>query len=594
MSNGIDFKPSKYQQAIYDYIEHGQGHLVVEAAAGSGKTTTLIKCLDFIPKDKKVLIVAFNKDIVRELEGRTKVYDNVDVRTLHSLGFLMLRRNYGERGLTPEEFKYESQMKANIRQYSSINPYSLKGRQYIDYFRNIKTYVDFGRCYLAQSLKDLDFIEDRYGIETIADEKEVALEILDWGKTEIDTIDYTDMIWLPHSLNSKPIGLLYDYIMVDECQDLNRAERELILKCFKKGTRMIAVGDANQMVYSFAGADPESFNALKSIPNTVCLPLSISYRCSRSIVDYAKTIVPTIESDENDERQGKIAYNVPFEEIKDGDMVLCRNNAPLVQAYSTFLKMGKKAHIIGKDVGANLKILIKGTRQQKLNADCKADGVFVRLYDDLFTTRNKVMERSAIDEELAMTSSIVQSKLDMIKALEVLAEGVLTTDELISKIDAIFPKRDKKGGILLSTVHKAKGLEANNVYIVCKSLMPSKTAQQDWEIRQEENLMYVAYTRAKNILGFVDEKDFEQFDSSNANSMKALKRIEEQVCKVLGKKRRVAVNTSNMGEILGKAKKITSTRPSLGKTINISEPKKPQSLSESIPNKKKKKHKRSW
>ena len=138
MSNGIDFKPSKYQQAIYDYIEHGQGHLVVEAAAGSGKTTTLIKCLDFIPKDKKVLIVAFNKDIVRELEGRTKVYDNVDVRTLHSLGFLMLRRNYGERGLTPEEFKYESQMKANIRQYSSINPYSLKGRQYIDYFRNKK------------------------------------------------------------------------------------------------------------------------------------------------------------------------------------------------------------------------------------------------------------------------------------------------------------------------------------------------------------------------------------------------------------------------------------------------------------------------
>lgn len=146
----------------------------------------------------------------------------------------------------------------------------------------------------------------------------------------------------------------------------------------------------------------------------------------------------------------------------------------------------------------------------------------------------------------------------------------------------------------MSTVHKAKGLEANNVYIVCKSLMPSKTAQQDWEIRQEENLMYVAYTRAKNILGFVSEKDFEQFDSSNANSMKALKRIEEQVCKVLGKKRRVTVNTSNMGEILGKAKTITSTRPSFGKTISISEAKKPQLLSESIPNKKKKKHKRSW
>lgn len=101
------------------------------------------------------------------------------------------------------------------------------------YLDNIKKYVDFGRLYLCQTLKDLDFIEERYDIETIQDEKEIALKIMEWGKDELDAIDYTDMIWLPNKLFLKPYGLLYDYIMVDECQDLNKAERELILKCNK-------------------------------------------------------------------------------------------------------------------------------------------------------------------------------------------------------------------------------------------------------------------------------------------------------------------------------------------------------------------------
>lgn len=96
------------------------------------------------------------------------------------------------------------------------------------------------------------------------------------------------MIWLPNVLYLKPLGLLYDYIMVDECQDMNRAERQLLLKCFKMGTRMISVGDSQQMLYSFAGGDPESFQALKSMPNTICLPLSISYRCAQNIVRYAQ------------------------------------------------------------------------------------------------------------------------------------------------------------------------------------------------------------------------------------------------------------------------------------------------------------------
>ena len=550
-----EYEWSKYQLAIYDWIEHDQGHLVVEAAAGSGKSTTLVKCLDFISENSKVLLTAFNTDIVNELKKKVNDKPNVDIRTLHSLGLLFIKKNIPQASAIPEPFKYDSYIKNNIRELSSINLYTLRGREYFKYIDNIKKYVDFGRYYLCQTVNDLEFIESRYGIETIADEKEVALQVMEWGKNALETIDYTDMVWLPNALFLKPLGLLFDFIMVDECQDMNKAERELVLKCFKMGTRMVSVGDTQQMLYAFSGGDPESFNALKSIPNTKCLPLSISYRCGKNIVDFAKKIVPTIEAAEH-AIDGQVIRNVSLDIVKDGDMILCRNNAPLVQIYNEFLKLGKKSFIRGKDIGNNLKALVKSTKQDVLNVDCNEDGVFVRLYDDLFVSRNKLMEKFDIDADTAINSPQIQNKLDMINALEILAEGINKSEEIIEKIDEIFPKRDKKDGISLSTIHKAKGLEANNVFIACESLMPSKSAKKNWEIRQEYNLMYVAYTRAKHTLGFINEKDFEKFDTSNSNSIAILRRIEKRVNSVLGKTTKVIINEETAKSIVANAKKI--------------------------------------
>ena len=89
----IEYPWSPYQEAIFSWVEHDQGHLVVEADAGSGKTTTLVKCLDFIDEKSKVLRSAFNTDIVNELKKKTKDRENVEVRTLHSLGLLFIKRN---------------------------------------------------------------------------------------------------------------------------------------------------------------------------------------------------------------------------------------------------------------------------------------------------------------------------------------------------------------------------------------------------------------------------------------------------------------------------------------------------------------------
>jgi len=527
---------SNYQMAIIDFIKNGNGNLVVEANAGVGKTFTLIKCIEEIPSDKSILLTAFNRDIANVLKKKVKGIDNITVCTLHSLGLQMLQRNFPKDELILDEFKYKSYINTNIKSLSSINTYELNKRDFARYMSNIEAFINFGRCYLCETIKDLEFIEDRYGISSIADEKEVALDVLEWGKRNLSQIDYTDMIWLPNVLFCKPYGMLYDWIMVDEAQDLSTCQREIILKCRKINTRMVCVGDENQCIYAFSSANPESFKSLKMLPNTVSLPLSISYRCAKNIVDFANKLVPSIEAND-DGRTGEIKYDVSLDEVQDGDMVLCRNNAPLMQVYVDFIKQGKKCFIRGKDIGLNLKNMVKRTGINVLNKNIQNDGVFARLYDLLFDMINEIVCKYNITYHDAVESAIISNRLDMIKALEILSDGINTADELIEKINEIFSDR-KKGGISLSTIHKAKGLEADNVYIVCRELMPSNRAKKDWEIRQEYNLMYVAYTRAKNILGFVDSSAFSSFNVSTNDTIKFLKAIESQVNYVLRKERK--------------------------------------------------------
>ena len=582
----IEYPWSDYQKAIYKFIESGTGHLVVEANAGCGKTSTMVKCLDFIPESKKVLLSAFNRDIVKELEKRTKGRPNVEVRTLHGVGLKMLKLNFPKNELVPDVYKYDTHIKNHISIYTSINTRALKNGEYQKYLDNIKKYVEFGRFYMCQVEKDLDMIEDRYGIDTIADEKEVAVKVMEWGKTELDTIDYTDMVWLPHVLYAKPYSLQFDFIFIDECQDMNVAERELVLKCFKMGTRMISCGDENQCLYSFSGADPNSFKALKSMPNTTCLPLSISYRCPKNIVKFANRLVPQIEWNPSNEIEGEIKYNVQLDEIGEGDMVLCRNNAPLIHAYNEFLKAGKKATIRGKEFGNTLKSVIRAYKYDELNLNLNKDGLFPRLYDNLFTTRNKLMQQHGIDKDTAMKSPVIENKLDVIKTLEVLSEGLTTKEELLERVEEVFPKRSKNEGISLSTVHKAKGLEADNIYIICASLMPSKSAKKDWEVMQEKNLMYVAYTRAKRTLSFVDEDGFESFFNDKVGKgEKLLERIETKVNTLYGKNTKTIINESTARTIIQNATNIRLPQPKT-RTVSITKEKKEQSFSNILSRKK--------
>ena len=371
----------------------------------------------------------------------------------------------------------------------------------------------------------------------------------------LDCIDFTDMVSLPNYLGITDDKMKFGMIFCDEVQDLNKAQRELLLRCRTDDCRCIFFGDDNQAIYGFSGSSADSFKVLQNLPDTTTLPLSISYRCAKNIVNLARSIVPDIE-DSGDGREGEVLYDVSDDVIGYGDMVLCRNNAPLMSVYNDLIASGVKAFVRGKDIGANMKKIVKRTEAVNLSRELNADGVFPRLYADLFETMNIIMVRRGIDKKTAMRTSMFQNKLDIIKALYVLTEGLTTASEAIEKIDMVFSDNISEG-VSLSTVHKAKGLEADKVWILYPSLMPSKNASLQWELEQEYNLMYVAYTRAKNVLGFIaEDKSSSRFD----NELDELNSIEKVIDNMGGIGiSDLASDPSFAKEIVANAQEISST-----------------------------------
>ena len=394
--------------------------------------------------------------------------------------------------------------------------------------------VDYARFNLAQTAEEVQLLATKYDVPVFFDECDVVIKVLEWGKSELNRVDYTDMVWLPVELSMNAKLFQKDFIFIDECQDQSLMSIELFLKCFKRGTRFIAVGDEDQCINTFSGASEEAFQYMKDYPKTTQFDLPICYRCPRSVVELVRNLVPEIKYREG-APEGVIQDNCWTNMLNSGDMVISRSKAPLLQVYFKLLRRGIKCHIKGKDFGVNLKKILEEIDCEELNTNLKADGVFVRLFDNLFEMRNKIMAKNGLDYQDATLTSYVTERYDMINALRILAENYVTKSELIEHIDEIFD--ENREGVILSTIHKAKGLEADNVYILCNSSMPSKLAKKDWEKVAEQNLIYVAYTRAKKKLGFISEQEIKPFGVAQGPDiiLKELGLVENLICRVLGK-----------------------------------------------------------
>jgi DNA helicase-2/ATP-dependent DNA helicase PcrA len=424
----------------------------------------------------KPLFCAFNKHIAVELARRAP--GHATVSTIHSLGFAAVRKAF-------RDVEVDS---AKIRKIVT----DIMGDDWSDRPARIATenLVSLARLTLDD---DLDAIIDHYGIDCNGDTDwimETVPEVLRRDREETDTIDYDDMVYLPAALSLKPQQ--FDWVCVDEAQDLNAAQRTLALSACAPGGRILAVGDRAQSIYGFAGADTTSIPTIIEMLHAKTLPLSICYRCPSSHVDLARELVPQIEA-----RPGApkgvikdIGTSEAIRNLKAGDLFVCRVNAPLAEVCLGLIRAGKKATLRGRDIGTNLVNLVK-----KVNRG--VSGSTAVLIDRAAT----YLQKEHLKLTLAGKESQAAALTDRIETLYALADGIDSVQGLISRVESIFS--DDVDGIVCSSVHRAKGLEADRVAIYQPELMPHPRAKAGWELDQEFNLRYVALTRAKQELWMV-------------------------------------------------------------------------------------------
>ena len=480
--------PTEQQQAIYDYVRAKRKHIAVRALAGSGKTTTAVAAAKCVSNEKNVGFVAFNKHIAAELQSRLGL--SARAATLHSVGFSTLKSKIpgvGEvdskkyfkilKELYPQAFDHRDKLH---KSFSGIN-------KLIDIFRNELAGFEGDEAPVRkQVIKacDLQGWEFPPHMSSFDEMLSMVRNIVKTGLEQMQTVDYTDMVSAPSYLDF--VGHQYDFLIADEAQDFNRAQQQLVMGL---SPRIMFVGDPHQSIMLFAGADAKSFNTLRRELNATEFPLSTCWRCPASHLDLARHLVPDIQNRPNAPRgeyEETVEAALP-RMVLPGDLVICRSNAPLVSLTYQLIANNVPAMIRGRSIGDGLTGLIK-----KLFPTSIPD-LTRKIANYRQVNMDKLVARDASD-------SAIQAHTDQCNCIGILANSNGNVGELMEAIDRMFADDiDESKKVILSSIHRSKGSEANSVYILHPHILGRKGGNEESTI-QEMNLAYVALTRSKHRL----------------------------------------------------------------------------------------------
>jgi DNA helicase-2/ATP-dependent DNA helicase PcrA len=253
--------------------------------------------------------------------------------------------------------------------------------------------------------------------------------------------------------------------------------------------KWIAVGDRNQSIYGFSGAYASSFDKFLSYGKVEELPLDICYRCATSIIDATNEVYDVMEYGKSE--KGIVGEVNDINEVKGESMIICRNTSPIIKMYFSLLSTGMPVYIKGDDILASI------TRFLKPYLNYTIAGTKTELnyqLEDLQKdqSENGRMKMYIFKENHANFKALVSNMSTDYEVVKV----------LLAKIENLFKVKEK--ATMLCTIHKAKGLEADIVYILNESLIPSKFAKSPEQLTQEQNLKYVARSRAKKELYYLN------------------------------------------------------------------------------------------
>ena len=501
------FTPSPYQQAIFDFLDHQTGSAIVEAVAGSGKTTTILEGLNFVSPAATAQLLAFNKSIADELGRRIQLinyqalqdgqfFPTVSASTFHSATFGAVRSHLAPLNLKVDPHK--SRQLCRDPRWLSREDQDLYA-SYLCKLVGLAKGAGVGTL-IPDDDESWAALADHHDLmldSEEADEDEarnLARELLDRSTKAATTeglLDFDDQLYLACLWNLKLQPK--DLIFVDEAQDTNPVRRAIVRKIASHGGRVIAVGDRNQAIYGFTGASHDALDLIQADFDATALPLSICYRCSQAVVAQAQTLVSAIQAHE-DAPHGivdELGIHAALERLGPTDAILCRNTAPLVGAAYKLLSLGIGCTILGRDLGQGLIGLIQKFRAPSLPI----------LEAQLEAYRQREETKYRAREQWGKAEAVK----DRVECIRIIIDHLSPTEQSVGALCDKISRLFTEGGtvLTLSTIHKAKGREWPKVAILRPDLIPSKWARQDWQLQQENNLLYVAWTRAQEELYFL-------------------------------------------------------------------------------------------
>ncbi len=272
---------SPEQQAIFDALsDPALRHLLVVASAGSGKTTTIVQCTAGLSPYVAHRFLAFNKSIATELESRLPKH--CIASTFHSAGMGALKRAGIKSRIDAQKCNFLLRKMGLSK--SDFQTYASAACRLVSYAKNAGLGVlrPADASAFQSLLTHFDVQHEGSDSELIS----LASKLLASSNAETNFIDFDDMLYLPLLL-----GLPFDRVatlFVDEAQDTNEIQRALLGKMLAPTGRLVAVGDPSQSIYGFRGASSDAMSLLRNEFAMTVLPLSVSYRCSVSVVREAQ------------------------------------------------------------------------------------------------------------------------------------------------------------------------------------------------------------------------------------------------------------------------------------------------------------------
>ena len=475
------------QKAVYSDCKIN----VVCSVPGSGKTTLLLARAIRLTQQSPdpILVVTFSKKAAEDIQKRIQhaEVENLDVKTIHSFCYKIVKDHWDDISAIHgnDQWPKEALVATNLEELNLIGelfPGKLAS-DYLSQFNILRSY----------NLSPEVFARlDKNGVIAIKVKKAV---VQDWTKYEAERLSrgiliFDDMVNLASKLMSfahvsASVTRLYSHLLIDEAQDTSEAQWNVLLPLVINADSTLIIGDQNQSLYAFRGADGSLLTNVSKMPDAVVFRLTKSFRSEKAIASIANLIVHDKASQIiTNKTKGKVTckgFEKPEDEVA---WVLdnVKSNSVIIARTNNYLEIFEREAI-------NKMMPYTGKGFYRSN-HLKDFSIFLRNNPeaDVVTLVQKAfIENSQYTRE---------QKEDFTLVLKLIIQnGVDYFHKLITRSDEL----DCSEGFELITGHSSKGLEWDNVFIVGAQFgqIPHRLAK---DFKEEKNIFYVMTTRARNNL----------------------------------------------------------------------------------------------